>query len=447
MRVEDILRFGTGTGGARPARTWTPRRAAAAASAAAAMVLAGCTTAEPTSESTGGEIVITCSICEPISDVDPIGDYRHAVATRFNEEFAGQYRIEFVPHIDANTPEGVQQLSRLALVGELPDLFHLGEIDLMEMDASAGVMDFRPWLDADPEFRDTFFPEMIQSSRTEDRLLFVPAERSPIGVFWNTQILADAGFDAPPTTWEGFVEVAEAVSADGGIPLAMDGQFTTLTWVMHLIGTQPDGAEYLSSGRTSEEGIKDEHWVEAVEQLKEWHLQGFVNEDAFTGDFERASQPFLSGQAAAITSGPWYAPVIASENAAPGLAEHVVYTPAPGDGVAIAGRGSGWASGAVETEEQEAVWAFIKFAYTWDEQLQRTMATSSFPPVKGEFDEAARAQLDPLAVSLYEASAGSAHVYPHLEGMPATLWDEWVNYWPAYVQGSMDTETFLTSFQ
>ncbi|MFC0531448.1 ABC transporter substrate-binding protein [Phytohabitans kaempferiae] len=420
-------------------------RAGAALLLAVALPLAAC--GGSPEESQGGEVVITCSVCQPYSDTDAIGTYRADLVKRFNEANAGRYQVKVIPNIDENTPEGVQQLSRLALVDDLPDLFFLGELHLVPLDESAGLMDFRPRFEADTTFRDTFFPEMLRSPRGLDRLLAVPDGRNVLGVFWNEQILAEAGVARPPTSYPELLQAAAAIRAAGKIPLAMDGLFVTLNWLAHLIGTQPGGADYLGSGDLLAGGLENNPlWVTAVERLKELHTSGFVNEDAFTGQFDRASQPFLSGDAAAMANGPWYAPVISSETAEPGLAEAVTYVSAPGNGVAISGRGSGWASGAREAAKQDAVWAFVKFAYAWPEQVTRSTATAAFPPVRGEFDTADRKKLNPLALELHEASEAVANVYPLLDSMPQSMWDEWDNYWPAYVQGSMDTRTFLARF-
>jgi hypothetical protein len=73
------------------------------------------------------------------------------------------------------------------------------------------------------------------------------------------------------------------------------------------------------------------------------------------------------------------------------------------------------------------------------------VATGSFGPINGQFSEEQRKQLNPLAASLVDASTDIANAYPAVISLvPQSFQDAWANYWPAYVQGSEDTQTFLT---
>lgn len=405
---------------------------------AAAVIAASCA-AEPADG--GEEIVITCTVCAD----DPSSvfyQYRHDLATRFNEEFAGRYRIDIQPNIVGD--EGNQTYSRLAMSDDLPDLFIPGRSFIAELDDAADLVDFGPLLDADPALRDSFYEGILDEG--EGGILYIPEQRDVAGVFYNTALLEASGIMEPPSTWDQFEAMAEAVAADGGIPMAVDGQWVTLLWLSHLIGTQDGGAEYLSSGDVTSGGFTDEPlWVEAVETLRDMHTRGFVNEDAFTGDFQRANAPFVTGNAATILNGPWQIGVVEGDSAAaPGLLDQMANVPAPNDGLIVLAGDAGWVSDADDPETQEAVWEFIKFAYTFDEQVNRTVATGSFPPVMGEFSDDQRAQLSPLNVDLAEASATVKNSYPPVAALlPTAFQDAWRNHWPAYVQGAEDTETFL----
>ena len=63
--------------------------------------------------------------------------------------------------------------------------------------------------------QEAFFP-MIESVRYEDRYYAMPTAVRTLGLFWNRDILAEAGFDAPPATWEELVDVAVATTTRGG---------------------------------------------------------------------------------------------------------------------------------------------------------------------------------------------------------------------------------------
>lgn len=393
----------------------------------------------------GGEIVITCTSCA--GGDDPFLRYRHELAGRFNAEYRGRYRIEILPNVVGAGAELEQAYQRLAIAGDLPDLFVHTAAPLTNYDRTQPLMDFGPLLARDPAFADGFYDGILRFLTLADgRVIGIPEQRDVMGFYYNTAVLDAAGVAEPPADWAGFRSAAEKVRANGAIPVAVDGMFVTQVLLSHLIGTQPGGADYLRSGHVRDGRYADNPlWTSAVEYLRDLHTAGLVNEDAFTGDFQRASVPFLSGEAAAITNGPWYAEDLVGEAAARGLAGHVVYTAAPGGGVSVFGGDAGWASAAEEPDEQEAVWAFIQFAYSPDEQFDRTQATGSFGPIEGGLDADRRARLNPLTVGLVDEAAQVPNSYPALTSLlPTSFQDAWNNYWPAYVQGAEDTRGFLT---
>lgn len=407
--------------------------------AAIALLTAGC--GSPEEEASGGEIVIVCTSCSD-HPTDSFQQYRHALAQRFNDEYEGRYRIEFRDEPAQGPDEQAQAYRRLALAGDLPDLFIQPKTVVSELAESVDLVDFEELLAADPAFAESFHDGIIDVARLDSGELFlVPEQRDVAGVFWNTDALDAAGITEPPSSWEGLTTAAAALKDNGHIPIAVDGLWVTQLWLSHFVGTQPGGADYLNSGRILDGGFADEPlWRNAVEALRDLHTEGYVNSDAFTGDFEQANAVYQTGEAASIVNGPWQLDLIED----PAVLDATLSVPAPGDGVAVIGGAIGWANAATSAEKQEAVFEFIKYAYTWDEQVNRTIATGSFPPVKGEFSDEQRSELSGTNVDLAEASASIENTYPAIIGLlPQSFSDAWSNYWPAYVQGVEDTDQFL----
>lgn len=417
------------------------------AAATLLLVLTACTGQDDGPEvGPNGEIIITCTSCAGDA-ADPFLKYRKGVADAFNKEYAGEYQIEILPNVVGAGAELEQAYQRLAQADDLPDLFVHTSASLATYDEISPLMDFAPMLEDDPGFAASFYDNIFDQLTAESgKVLGIPEQRDVVGFYYNSDRLKQAGMSEPPATWDDFRTTAQAVTDKGGIGTAVDGLFVTQILLSHLIGTQEGGAEYLSSGEIIEGGFAGNNlWVTAIEYLRDLHLDSLVNEDAFTGDFQRASGPFLSGEAASITNGPWYAGDIAGEAAAPGLDEKVTYVPAPGDGVAVFGGDAAWASGASDPKSQKAVKAFIEFAYTFEEQARRTASTGSFGPIQGEFTGEQRAKLNPLTLGLVDASQDVENSYPYVGALvPSSFQDAWRNYWPAYAQGDTDTEAFLT---
>ena len=148
------------------------------------------------------------------------------------------------------------------------------------------------------------------------------------------------------------------------IPFAMDGDWVTQLMWANLIGTQA-GRSRVPAGGIREGGYAgNPDVVAATEYLKRLHTDGCVNKDAFSGDYNRAAAPFLDGQAAMIANGPWMVPDIEKAKIDAG------YVPAPDGGLIVIPGEAGWASGAKDDAQREAVVAFMKFM-TSDEQMLR----------------------------------------------------------------------------
>lgn len=412
--------------------------AALAGAVTAALLVAGCSPGETDS---GEGIVLTCTVCAD-SPTDVFAQYNHELTMRFNEEYEGQYRIEILPPVGSQDEAG-EAYRRLALAGNLPDLFSADVNLVTQLESSAQFMDFQPFLDAEPEFANSFYNGTLEKGSTGT--LVIPEQRSIAGVFYNTAVLEAAGISDPPTTWEGLLAAGEAIKSAGLTPLAVDGAWITVLWLSHLIGTQDGGAEYLNGLLAEREDAAGDFasnslWVEAVEFLRDLHVDGFVNEDAFHGEFLQANALYVAGEAASIVNGPWQADLIED----PSVLETTVNVPAPGDGIIVFTGAVGWVSTADTPEKQEAVWAFIKFAYSAEEQERRSVTVNTFPAIELEFSEEARAQLPAMNVALADAAADATHTYPSLSHvLPPQFLDAWRNFWPAYVQGDINTDELL----
>ena len=79
--------------------------------------------------------------------------------------------------------------------------------------------------------------------------LGIPEERDTIGIFWNKALFGRAGITGGfPKTWDDLLADCKKLKAAGIIPLAFDGDWTTLLIRANLIGTQPGGPDFLFSG-------------------------------------------------------------------------------------------------------------------------------------------------------------------------------------------------------
>lgn len=418
--------------------------------------LGACSAQQPTepSESKGAAkeaIVIECATCQE-SPTDPFLQYNYEAAVRFNEANKGTYRIEMLQNANAgSSDERLQYYQRLALADDLPDLFQLNSAEIKELAGTGKLHDFAPELEADAEWAGKFQDHTFDALSGEDGERWaIPQQRDPIGIFYNSDLLSAAGYKRFPTTWDDFEDMAAQFKDDGKIALALDGDWATMLMWTNLIGTQPGGVDFLTEEIAQGGDFGDNDVVvNATERLRDWHTEGYVNSDAFSGDFANAAAAYNSGQAATVPNGPWYVSTnLKKEAAIPGLYDATGYSPAPGwgDGQGlIVVSGAGWVSAATEESKLQAVNAFMRFITSSDEALAQAKATGANPAVKIEAAELEAAGLERLSSGLVAQSADVEFTYPHVRVHgPAGFGNAWKNLWPAYVKGELDTATFLT---
>jgi ABC-type glycerol-3-phosphate transport system substrate-binding protein len=394
-------------------------------------------------------VVITCQVCEA-SATDVFSQERYNVVQAFNKKYAGKYRIE-VQHFGGTPDTTLQYFERLALAGALPDIFVAQSTALQTLRKSGGLLNLAPYLAKDKAWKSSFYPDAFQSLvGTKGQIWGIPEERDVVGIFYDKSLFAKAGVKSFPTTWSAFLTDCKKLKAAGVTPFAMDGDWVTQLMWANLIGTQPGGTTFLTSGIRRANYAGNKVVVKATEFLKKLHTAGFVNKDAFTGDYPNAANPFLQEQAAMIANGPWMIQAdIEGKSALPNLVKHVGYTVSPGwtkggQGVIVLPGNAGWASGTRDAAKRAAVLAFLKYVTSPAVAFQYTLKTGSYYAVQLKLSANQIKQLNPLTYRLHSIADKVKYTYPHAKF--ATLGpftDAWKNYWPGYVQGALTTKDFL----
>ncbi|WP_349364613.1 MAG: ABC transporter substrate-binding protein [Roseitalea porphyridii] len=382
---------------------------------------------------------------------NPLKPWGEALLEGFNAEYDGQYEI-----VTEEIPGDKQYRDKMradAVADALPDLITGNTALMKDLRDSGRVVDLMPYLEADPEWRDSFFDNAFDTYLTaEGELYALPYSRDYIGIFYNKAMFEEAGIEEFPRTWEAFFEACDTLSAAGFIPMATEGDWTTRLMWANMIGTQPGGAEWLSTagGEGELELVGNAPVVAGTEMLRRMFEEGCTNEDAFTGQYATGATLFLQAEAAMIANGPWMIPNIKGVNTetAEGLGEDVDYAVSPGTGderglIIVTGE-AGFAVGAKEQDKIDGSVAFLKYLTSDEQMLNQAVMVSRFGPTRMELSEEQRGQLEPMLLDIVAESEDVQHTYPHTNiTMPTSIIQEFINSWPVYARGQIDTETFL----
>lgn len=281
--------------------------------ALAALMTAGClsgcgggteTTDEGAStESTGSEIVINYPTFQcGVNTASPVVDQ---LIEEFNAEYAGKYRIqkEDVPG-DANYVDKIKvQLG----TGDLPPVVYGGGYNLLDLAlAKDVVVDLTSYVEADPEWKALYSDVALTTNSRDGKIYASSSEGSLVGYFYNKDLFAQAGIDAPATTWDEFWQQCDKLKAAGITPLALDtadSAWVTSLWAGAMIATSGDeGYEFMKQMNPID--YNNQPTIDAFTNVQKM-LQEYTTLDAIGGKYEHAANNFLSGQAAMIANGPW----------------------------------------------------------------------------------------------------------------------------------------------
>lgn len=255
------------------------------------------------SESTGDEIVINYPTFQV--GTNTAAPVVAELVNRFNEEYAGQYRIEIeeVPG-DANYAERIQvQISS----GQLPPVVYGGGYNLLDLALEADlVVDLTDVVNADPEWAAMYDNDAWQAANCRDGKIYASSsEGQLIGYFYNKELFDQVGIQ-PATTWEEFFDNCDKLLAAGITPLAMDtadGAWVSMLLMGAMVATSGDeGLEFMNTKYPTDYNI--EPVVNAVAEMQKWY-QNYTTLDAVGGAYENAANNFFSGNVAMICNGPW----------------------------------------------------------------------------------------------------------------------------------------------
>ncbi|NYI03513.1 ABC transporter substrate-binding protein [Allostreptomyces psammosilenae] len=273
------------------------RRITAAALATGVLLLAGCSDPGAGTNTDAGPV----SWPEPTAALDGTtltiwaaqnsNMIPESVAAAFEEATGAEIEVVTIPD---PYEQGVQ--TKVAS-GDKPDLAFwqptASMLTAINAPTNLQPLDGAPWLEAmDPALRD--ITGLADGTRYA-ALISSPAVQ---GVYYNKEVFAEHGVTAPPTDWDGFVELARSLKEQGVTPFHEMGgdRWATQWWVQVQLADVADQLwERVNSG---EEEFTDPTILDAITEYQALIEEGLFNEDIRTATFEDQADALLAGDAA-----------------------------------------------------------------------------------------------------------------------------------------------------
>ncbi|WP_245805790.1 extracellular solute-binding protein [Bacillus alkalicellulosilyticus] len=223
---------------------------------------------------------------------------------QFNEEHPNiNLKIETTAHADYRT-----RLNTQAAGGQLPDIFQVWPgAELKPLVDGGAVQSLNPikgnWTD-----NGLLDEEVFNDFTFEGESYAIPSVQNPTSfVFYDKDMLASVGFDSFPDTYEGLLELIEALKGDDITPIALGN---SAPWVLQsvYISTIADrftGPDFLEGVANGERKFTDPDFVQGLEVIEELYQVGAFNEDLNTIDSNQMIEYFIQGRAAMVLDGNW----------------------------------------------------------------------------------------------------------------------------------------------
>ncbi|MBN1965779.1 MAG: ABC transporter substrate-binding protein [Anaerolineae bacterium] len=232
--------------------------------------------------------------------------------------------------------------------------------DLINADAIAPLDGYIAGVEDSEAYLGDFLPAFLANSYYDDQLWSLPFQRSAVVLYYNADLLAEAGIE-PPNSWDALAEAAQALTVRDGDEVTRWGILWPSDWPYWLFQPLAIGsAQNIVGDSDSEVYFDNPDVIEAVQYYIDLSAVYGAMPVGVQANWGQATTDFASGAAAMVVhSTGSLSGLLAQADfeigvmAVPGQ-EADTYASVPGGGNLYVFSGA-------PQEEQDAAWRFIEF--------------------------------------------------------------------------------------
>lgn len=335
-----------------------------------------------------------------IEDTDEGRCYREAVDT-FNDVYNGQYfaDIEFIPRND-NGGGYTDKINASVMSGDLPDVLTVDGPNIVAY-AENGII--QPLAELSKEEKEAYLESIIDQGTYNDKLYALGAAETIVALYFNKDILAEAGIEVPdadnPWTQTELLEVLEKIKPimdeKNGYALDMAFPIGEATIYYYAPFFWANGGDFVDEAGLSVDGIfNSEQNVKTVSYFSSLLEKGYMSKAPIENLFE-------AGRAAFKVDGPWEVNTLYTSypDISFGIAPYVVGEQWSGEPYISTGS---WAFAAsTKTSNIEGATELVKWMSGVDSGKRLWEQTKAFPSTHEAFDSITAFQTDENYSALY----------------------------------------------
>lgn len=244
-----------------------------------------------------------------------------------------------------------KQLSIGASAAELPDAVIIDSPDMASY-ASMGIFADITEKMSNWEDLSQYYEGPMESCKLDGKLYGLPFGSNCLGLYYNVDMLEEAGCEVP-TTWDELKDVAAKTTKDNVTGIAMcckqdeEGTFNFMPWLW-------------STGATSYD-VNNEKGIKALTLMKDLVGSGSMSKEVINWTQGDVMNQFISGNLAMMVNGPWQIPTMKEQ--APDLNWKVALLPKDAEFASCLG---GENFGVIDGDNVDAAVDFIQYAASKD---------------------------------------------------------------------------------
>ncbi|GAB3181360.1 ABC transporter substrate-binding protein [Streptomyces incanus] len=306
---------------------------------------------------------------------------------KFEKQTGIKVKLEVVPWSDL-----LNRILTATTSGQGPDVLNIGNTWSASLQATGALL---PW-DAKNFDRiggkDRFVDSALGSTGVEGQdPAAVPLYSMAYALYYNKQMLADAGIDAPPATWDELVAAGKKVSKDGKWGIAMEGSNPSENIHHTFVFAKQHGADFFTADGKPD--FTNDGAVTAVKQYVDLMAKDRIiapgnaeyAQNQSVSDFAKGKTAMLLWQSASAN--------LKSQGMADdsyGIAPVPVQSGTPGTGEQVNSMVAGINLAVFKNSDNvDGATEFVKFMTSDAEQKILNTAYSSIPPVRAAQEDAA----------------------------------------------------------
>jgi raffinose/stachyose/melibiose transport system substrate-binding protein len=302
------------------------------------------------------------------------------------------------------------KLTTVMQSGNPPNIFQSWGGGTMNEYVKAGLLkDITADLEKDG-WKDTFSPGALGVYSFEGKYYGVPRDMGAVGFWYNKDLFAQAGIDAPPATWTELLEDIQKLKDAGITPIALgEGDKWPGAFWWEYLAVRLGGKAAFDAAYSRQGSFTDAPFVEAGKKLQELvALEPF--QDGFLGASWPDEQVVMASEEAAMDLMGQWAPGAFKDASVDkmGLGDKLGWFPFPaveggaGDPADALGGGNGFVIG--KDAPPEAV-DFLKYLSSVESQIAQAQIGLSVPVVYG----AESGLTDPMLLLVQQGAAAAKY--------------------------------------